>query len=172
MAYKAVEIANEFLKMPNGLGRLTQMQLQKLAYIANGFNLVINHRDLVSDTFEAWDYGPVSPDLRDHTEHFGRNPIKKLITPNDKGFLKFFNIPEKSEPYVAELTQDERALVKAVFNRYGHLSGVDLSKLTHQPGTPWHRAYNRGRNSPIVREEVIAHYNEIAAKASQAKKVA
>jgi uncharacterized phage-associated protein len=166
MAYKAVEVANEFLRQPGAMSSLTQMHLQKLAFIANGFNLVINDDDLVSDVFEAWDLGPVSPDLRDHTEFFGKKPIGRLLTSHDKGIAKFFPIKNDDTVYAANLSSRERDLIGRVYRKYGHLDGITLSKLTHQPGTPWHKAYQKGRNTPISRDDIVTHYNEIAASAA------
>ena len=72
MPHRAVSIANEFLKMPGAKETLIQMQLQKLVYLANGWNLAINGMPLVSDNAEAWDYGPVYRALYDHTKFFGK----------------------------------------------------------------------------------------------------
>ena len=47
MVYRAVEIANDFLALPNTSGRVTQMKLQKLTYISHGWNLVINDAPLL-----------------------------------------------------------------------------------------------------------------------------
>ena len=60
----SAEIANEFIRRAAAEKRaLTQMQLQKLVYIAHGWNLAINGEKLTHDDPQAWDYGPVYRDL-------------------------------------------------------------------------------------------------------------
>ncbi len=45
----STEIANEFLKMNGAMGRLTQMHLQKLVYIAHGWKLALVGEPLADD---------------------------------------------------------------------------------------------------------------------------
>jgi len=163
MAHRAVEIANEILSQPNALGRLTQMQLQKLAYIAEGWTLGLTGEDLISDNFEAWDFGPVAPDLYNHTKYFGRNPINRLLRHNDNDPAAFFGLSSRvSEPYRPFLSGTEKGIISRVYNRYGKLDGVELSRLTHQPGTPWYIARRKRKNAIINRDDIRAHYEELA----------
>ena len=82
-------IANEFLKKPNATGRLTQMQLLKLTYIAHGWNLAVNGEPLVSEPVEAWNYGPVIRDLYNHIRFYGSDPIKRPIADTDSSAFCF-----------------------------------------------------------------------------------
>src|SRR6476619_3832573 len=105
----SMAIANEFLKKPGALGVLTQMQLQKLTYIAHGWNLALNERRLVSDELEAWDYGPVYPMLYDHAKYFGKSPIPRLITDRDDDKIAFFvGDDAHGRPYQANLSPAEK----------------------------------------------------------------
>lgn len=167
---RSVSIANEFLKLPGASGGLTQMQLQKLAFIANGWNTVINDRPLIGEQPQAWDYGPVYPDLYDHTKYFGKEKIGRLITPDDDQAAKFFlRSRPKAEPYEANLSIREGQVVTNVWKRYGNMTGIALSRLTHQPGTPWYETFNNdGKNEPIPLELIADHYRRLAARASTA----
>ena len=156
--HRSTEIANEFLRQPGALGSLTQMQIQKLVFIANGFSLALSDEPLVVDDFEAWDYGPVEPELRRHTVFYGGKPITRLLTPSDGDLSFFFRADDLAEPYRANLNNFERKIIENVYQRYGGLSAMQLSKLTHQPDTPWHRAYAEGRNRRIRREDIADHY--------------
>ena len=169
MPYNAVAIANAFLAKPGALGALTQMQLQKLTYIADGWNMAINGSPLVTDTAQAWDYGPVFPDLYDHTKFFGGRPIGRLITPDDDDAVRFFGrATDHARPYEADLQPEERAVIDHVWKRYGQLSGARLSALTHQEGTPWSKAYRQGKNTPLDTDEIRGHYIALAERAQQA----
>ena len=77
MSYQRPEaVANEFLKRAGrGKADLTQMQIQKLVYIAHGWTLAIYDKPLTSIEPEAWDRGPVYPGLREKTTHAGSREI-------------------------------------------------------------------------------------------------
>ncbi|WP_106638619.1 Panacea domain-containing protein [Allosphingosinicella vermicomposti] len=163
--HRAVAIANEFLKRA-GSGGLTQMQLQKLVYFAHGWALALRDAPLVAEDVEAWNYGPVYRDLYDHTKYFGKDPIERLITPDDDEAARFFSrSKDPKAPYEAELTDYERQLIDAVWMRYGKLSGARLSALTHQRNTPWFDTFKSGRSEAIDNERIKQHYTELAAKA-------
>jgi uncharacterized phage-associated protein len=160
-AHSSMAIANEFLKLQGSEQGLTQMQLQKLAYIANGWNLAINGEPLIAEDVQAWDNGPVYRDLWDHVTGYGSAFITKLISPANKP--NFFGAVQSKEPYSAQLTESERQIVEHVWRRYGRHGAFQLSKMTHQPGTPWYKAYfGRGKNTVIHPDDIKQHYTELA----------
>jgi uncharacterized phage-associated protein len=161
MAHLAVEISNEFIDLAKGSGGLTQMQLQKLVFIANGFYAAFKGEPLVKDTFEAWDFGPVARDLREHTQYYGSRKITDPISRDDKDFSYLLTGKRNYEPYRANLDAAKKSIVEAVFSRYGDMDGSALSRLTHQPDTPWHKAYQKGRNTRISLDDVMSHYSHI-----------
>jgi len=142
-------IANEFIKL-NG-GNMNQMKLQKLVYISHGWNLAINRAHLVSGKIEAWDGGPVMRVIWNHLRDFGLNAVGGLMG------------RAKDEPFEADLTNSERAIIDHVWKRYGEYTGLELSEITHEPGTPWSNAYfGRGRNSSLVPSDIQQHFVELA----------
>lgn len=147
-AYDPRAIANEFVKL-NG-GPMNQMKLQKLVYIAHGWNLAINRAPLVDGRIEAWDGGPVMRAIWNHIRDFGFNTHPYLMgTP-------------KGDVFTAVLSQSERAVIEHVWRRYGEYSGVELSNMTHEPGTPWSNAYfGRGRNSVLSNSDIQQHFIEL-----------
>jgi len=162
---RSVAIANEFLRKPGGES-LTQMQLQKLVYIAHGWKLGLLGQPLTTDEPQAWAYGPVYPDLYDHTKFFGRGAIGREITPDDDEAVRFFTDARRRNvrPYRAELDANERQIIDQVWRRYGKLSGARLSTLTHQPNTPWSDTYDGARNRVIPQDEIRNHYVELAGR--------
>jgi uncharacterized phage-associated protein len=165
-------IANEFIRMAAAEGRqLTQMQLQKLAYLAHGWNLAVNGVPLVSDEMQAWDYGPVFPMLYEHAKYFGSSPIPRPLTDKDDNRIEFFFADEAGagpgKPYVASLSDAERAVIDHVWRRYGTYSAFKLSDLTHKPGSPWFETYfGHGKSAPIENDLVRKHYLELAERAA------
>ena len=142
------------------------MHLQKLTYIAHGWNWAINDAPLVAEDIEAWSFGPVIRDLYEHTKFFGSQPIGRLISPDDSQVARFFGATGNADPYRADLDERERQIIQQVWARYGSLSAIRLSELTHQPGTPWFQAFQRGRNTQIDEEAIRAHYDTLADRAA------
>ena len=150
--HSTVAIANEFIRRHGGTAIPAQMQLQKLVYIAHGWNLAVNEEPLVSELPQAWDNGPVFRGLWNHIRDYGFGHKTKLLE-NAKSKLPV------SEP----LSENETAVIDHVWNKYRHLSGVELSRMTHKPGTPWSVSYfSRGRTSLIPNDEIKKHYVEMA----------
>ena len=142
-------VANEFLKQ-NG-EPLNQMKLQKLVYIAHGWNLAINKEPLVLGRIEAWDGGPVMRPIWDHLRDYGLNAPGGLMS------------PAKGEPFEADFSASEDAVIRHTWKKYHQFSGVQLSEMTHQPGTPWTNAYfGQGRNSALSNEDIRTHFTEMA----------
>lgn len=155
--HSPLAIANEFLKMHGGIGIPAQMQLQKLVYMAHGWNLAVNNESLVSDSPEAWDNGPVYRKLWEHIRDFGFGRKTHLLE----------NIRDRV-PIEESLLIGEKDVITHVWNKYKGYSGLELSKMTHEPGTPWTRTYfTKGRNAPILNDDIRAHYIQLASRAKQ-----
>jgi uncharacterized phage-associated protein len=150
--YDARAVANYLIAKaaPRGLDPL---QVMKLTYIAHGFTLGLTSRPLLEDDVEAWKFGPVVRRLYKNLPG-GSAPIMEPIVPA---------IP-------ADLQNDERAIVDSVFDLYGHLSGWDLSMLTHRPGSPWEKTWNTyGQNAVIPQDLIREHYKGIMAEFAAAQ---
>lgn len=62
--YDVLTVADTILKIAKSKGKaLTPMQLVKLTYIAHGWSLALHEKGLFKNKIEAWQYGPVIPDL-------------------------------------------------------------------------------------------------------------
>lgn len=145
MPYSAVKVANEFLRLAAQEQRpITPLQLIKLVYISHGWSLGLLGSPLLNEQAQAWQYGPVIPSLYHAIKNYGASPISELI-------------PGDSDPQV--LSGQPTALINAVYNRYKHLSGTQLSGLTHMPNTPWSRIWDtHGKNAVIPDDIIRDHY--------------
>lgn len=138
----------------------TPMQLLKLVYIAHGWNLAINNRPLITDRIEAWQYGPVVPPLYHDLKKWGNTPVEEPLS-----------VPISA---AGNLSSDERALLDEVLDAYGHLSGIQLSNLTHALGTPWYTVYfdEDGQNldnTRIANDRIRQHFVELANRTAHGK---
>lgn len=128
--YDSRVVANSFLELgAESLVPITPMKLQKLVYFADGWNRTLNGRPLVADAVEAWPFGPVYPTLYHEFKQFGGQPIDSFYRSID------FNSFDISIPQVE--SDQEKNVVRRVWDSYGHLSANNLSARTHQTGTPW-----------------------------------
>lgn len=144
MPHPALNVANYLLAKSAPNGGLDALQTLKLSYIADGFVLGLLDQSLIEDDVEAWKYGPV---------------IRKIYSSLPAGTTKVSTI---GNGVAAPLQGDVQAVVDDVFQKYGSLSGVWLSSLTHREGTPWDLTWKRfGKNSIIPRELIQTHYRKI-----------
>ncbi|MCA3645988.1 MAG: SocA family protein [Methylobacterium sp.] len=129
------------------------MLIQKLAYIAHGWNLAINGQPLIAELPEAWDNGPVYREIWNHIRDNGyRGPNCTLVDPQNNSLI------------TATLAESEKAVIDHVWNKYKNYSADDLSRMTHEPDTPWSRAYfERGRNASLSNQQIRDHYLSLAA---------
>lgn len=151
--YNAATIANHFIELAGEQGKkLTPMQLIKLAYIAHGFSLAIYKRPLLNESVEAWRYGPVVPSLYRRLKSYGSSEVSAPISTTIFG---------RNE----SLDEEDRQLLDTVFQKYGKFNGVQLSHLTHRPGTPWAEAYTPGEyGTPIDDAQIKVHYATLLSK--------
>jgi uncharacterized phage-associated protein len=143
-------VANYLLKLAKESGQsLTPMQLLKLVYIAHGWSLGLYGRPLIKDEIQAWQYGPVIPNLYKAVRDYKGQQISGSL----------------QSPSNDDLTEIERGLLKQVFDLYGSKSGPALSRLTHSKGTPWASVYEPGSFGIPIPDDIIEdHYQRLSAE--------
>lgn len=146
--HDANKVANKFMDLAFNEGkRFTPMQILKLVYIAHGWMLGIYEEPLIEDEIQAWQYGPVIPNLYKDVKEFRDNKITSRLAEKN-GELSF--------------TKQQRDVIKFTYDLYGNKSGTQLSSLTHQPGTPWDLAYIPGVfGSKIPNSQIMTHYKKL-----------
>lgn len=128
---------------------LTPMQVLKILYMAHGWMLALCGRPLFGDPVEAWTYGPVVPGVYHRYSRFGRNPI------NTGG-------GDRS----AELDKQKVSVLGQALDRYRGFTGVELSDMTHRPGSPWARTRDLGLE--VISNDVIQmHYRDLHARLTE-----
>lgn len=142
-AYPSQVVAEQILWMRRDLPT-TPMHVLKLSYICHGWMLGIYGEPLIQESVEAWRYGPVIPDVYRRYKSFRGEPIDAIPI-------------DRSE----SLGDLENNLISAVLKAYKDYTGWQLSSITHQPGTPWHKVYNGGDGeNAIIPNKVIKEYYE------------
>ncbi len=116
------------------------MQLLKLSAIAHGFTLVATDDPLVTESLQAWKFGPVFPSIYEEFKHYERRPIFRPALVGGFDIRSDFFEPEKE-------------IMTAVCTVYGELDAWELSGLTHKPDTPWTKAFD-SKGWPQVRRTI------------------
>jgi uncharacterized phage-associated protein len=132
--YSAKAIANEFVKISHAQGAaLSPMKLQKLLYFAHGWNLALTDKPLLDEEVEAWQYGPVVPSVYHDFKQFGSRAIPREAVDYE---FEDFTVTAVA-PSVPDSDEFTHGLIKKIWSVYGRYDGVQLSKMTHEGGTPW-----------------------------------
>ncbi|WP_363800046.1 type II toxin-antitoxin system antitoxin SocA domain-containing protein [Lysobacter firmicutimachus] len=159
MSYEAETIANAFLRLAKeDCVGISNMKMQKLLYFAQGHAMSLLDEELISDNCQAWDYGPVFP----HTYHC----LKKYGAGDITAEIESDEDPDRFEP---RLDPEARALVRAVWKKYGKLGAIHLSELSHVKNGPWAitRSENNGDYRAVIKKSLIEQYFKGLPGASQ-----
>ncbi len=141
MAYKALDIANELLRLAENEDEgdlMSNLKLQKMLYYEQGFHLAYFGTPLFDEEIEAWMYGPVVPEVYDAYDRYGRNGIE--------------SDPAKD----ITLEPEEWRLFLKVFDIYGQYSAIGLMNMTHQEPT-WMNVC-KGHGSVISKESMASFF--------------
>jgi len=123
------------------IGEVSTMKLQKLCYYSLVEGLISPQQVAIfPNKFEAWANGPVCRDL--WNVHKGLFYVDKKIISND--LLSRKEIPVAYKKYT-----------NAVLEKYGKMTGTELSELTHKE-KPWRDAI-KNVNSVKNSRRIITH---------------
>jgi len=147
--YDSRQIANWFVDRAKEEDMsLTIMKLVKIVYMAHGWCLAALSRPLIDDDVEAWDYGPVIPEVYYTFRVKGAGTASVSRFPRDNWKLS--------------LDSKTKKLLEEVWNRYKSRSALQLSDLTHAIGGPWDRTYQPGvRYQAIPNKLTGSHYRSM-----------
>jgi uncharacterized phage-associated protein len=161
MAHSPRSIANIFLNKAKEEGvELTALKLQKLVYYAAGYYSAATNEPLMNCSIEAWEYGPVVPQLYHEFKEFGGKPITRFASEHDF----------TDDPAPLPLN-DKNAMQVAdfVWNNYKKYSALQLSEMTHRPNSPWHkvRSSRPGVRDADIDEGLLAeHFRQFVKKSA------
>lgn len=125
---------------------VTNLEAQKLLYFAHMIALGESNgaRPLVSEHFQAWDYGPVLPSAYREVKIFGDKPIKPFLFSHRKAVTTEFD--DVFRQTLAEL---------------GGLSSSRLVAESHWADGAWAEYYRAGaRSVEIPNSAILAEYRK------------
>lgn len=120
--------------------RVTNLQLQKILYLAQMHYLGAEGERLSDTFFEAWDYGPVAPGVYRQVRMFGAGPVRDVF--------------KNAKPLRAG--SKRLAVLDAVCRDLLRRSPGDLVAITHWRGGAWAKTYQPGVRGVVIRDDDIA----------------
>lgn len=133
-------------------GRVSNLSMQKLLYLSHMMELGSGHGPLASRPFEAWDYGPVEPDLYHKLKAYGGSKVPDI----------FYD-----QPYTSD--DPEYASIAEVVRQVGNATPRKLVAITHWEGGAWSRHYSAGRRGiQIPDSDILAEYQSRVARSENA----
>lgn len=139
----SLSVAGKFIQnsFSENIG-LTNMQIQKMVYIANGLYLALTNKPLIYDNVEAWSYGPVISNLYNKLKEFG------------SGYITVDKLTSYSDPVPKD--DDINKVIEFTWEACKKADGIKLSNWTHAPDSPWTKAVNNRQH--IIPNEYMAEY--------------
>lgn len=119
--------------------KVSNLELQKMLYISQVLHLGIYDHHLFRGDFQAWDYGPVVPDIYHRFKMFGNKPVQAWAFPA---------IEE-------ECSDEENGFIDAVSKLLSDLKPFQLVNLTHRKGTAWENVYVPGAKNTYISEDAM-----------------
>lgn len=99
---------------------------------------------LLKVPFEAWDYGPVQPNLYRRVRIFGSSPIQDI----------FFAAPEIEDV-------SEAKIIDQAVSALGQKKPSQLVAMTHRDGTAWAKNYRAGEYGIVIPDhDIVAEYDK------------
>ena len=133
MTYPTMAVANAFIKRAREgrLSDLSPMKLQKLLFFAQSWHLKWHGEPLIDDIFCRWKYGPVIPAIYHEFKHYRNGDIDR--------YGSFVSPYGAIEPIVPDNDKQTWGVIDEVIRAYGSYTGSQLSSITHQDGSAWHK---------------------------------
>jgi uncharacterized phage-associated protein len=149
---KVEHVASYLLSVstPGTSWSITPLKLQKLLYYCQGWHMAFSKGEpLFNEDLEAWEHGPVNPDI-----YFKYRHHRYLTIPKEP-----FEIKNRKGKLIFKQRQLE--ILKTVWETYGQFDGKYLEELTHQE-EPW---LETPKNAVIDKSKLHQFFSQLAQKA-------
>ena len=154
-SFTAEEVTNTFFDFYSEydlIGRISNIVAQKLNYIANGYWLAFSHNRLIKENFEAWNLGPVIPDLYHKLKKYGNGHIDYLY-PSEE---------DEKEVTIKKVNEDKVIdFLNFIFESFKDYTPGELIELTHRENGAWYTAFQKGANIVIDDDLIKKEFKEL-----------
>lgn len=124
-------------------GKVTNLSLQKLLYLSHMVHLGTESAPLASNKFQAWDYGPVEPELYHKLKAYGASHVPDIFS---------------AQPYLSN--DQEYVSIKTVMDQLRDASSRKLVAITHWDNGAWAKHYRRGTRGIVIPDsDILEEFN-------------
>lgn len=120
---------------------ISNLKLQKILYLIQAYFLMQTKKPCFSEEIEAWDFGPVIPEVYRRYKQFGSTDIQ----------VRCLNLEKVQKRF----RKEDRKRIDAVIDKFADFSTANLTILT-QNQAPWNEAFDR--KEKVIRCEDILKY--------------
>ena len=121
---------------------MSNLKLQKVLYFVQAAFLSTRHYPCFEEDFEAWDFGPVVPEIYHEYKIFGSSNI---IADNDISRSMF--------------SAEDREIIDDMVDICSGYSASELVSITHSQ-SPWKDAYRRYSNNIISKDAIEEFFSD------------
>lgn len=139
--YDALIIAKYIVELSNKKGySISNLKLQKIMYFIQALFLIYKNEACFREEIEAWDYGPVVPEVYGKYKTYGSAAIPYLGDDVSNKISKF-----------------DRTLIDKVVDFFSKYSASALVDLTHRQA-PWKDAYIPYKKNVIPKKSIKEYF--------------
>lgn len=140
--HSAVSVAAYIVHYCNRKGYLiNNLKLQKILYFVQAQFLVNRGRPCFKEKIEAWQFGPVVPEVYHKYKFYGGTAIKS------SNQYKMWNI-----------SNDDKKEIEVIVDECAKYSTSQLVNITHKQ-TPWLKAYSENKHNHISNESIFEYFS-------------
>lgn len=141
--YSAVTAAQYIILRCNQLGKsISNLKLQKMLYFLQAEFLVSQDRPCFRERIEAWDFGPVVPEVYHRYKVYGSASIPSVVRDDYCPF-----------------NETDKSLADDIIDACAKYSASTLVEITHRQ-SPWISAYHQYSGARISDESIKSFFKE------------
>lgn len=137
---------------------ISNLKLQKLLYFVQAYYLSYTdaHQACFKEDIQAWDFGPVVPEVYKAFKQYGGNNIPYITS--------YFVYDEKNiwtirrvEFKKSCIPLEDQKNIEEVVEMFKDYTASDLVKLTHNQD-PWKKTYQPNKRNQVISQQIIKEY--------------
>ena len=147
--YNALSVSHYIVDYCNKLGTgISNLKLQKILYFVQAEFLVTtpDHTPCFQNRIEAWDFGPVVPDVYHQYKIYGSSIIPSVAN-------------DPFSDYYEKISPADQEKINSIIQQAAGYSAAQLVQITHNQA-PWKNAYRQGFNNQISNKAILEYFKE------------
>lgn len=157
--YSAMDVALYIIHYLNSEKySVSNLKLQKLLYFVQGFFLCLKDEPCFEEKIEAWDFGPVIPDVYHKYKIFGSNsiPMTDYYEYIDYDGQDMIRIKKRKLDEI-KFCEIDAKIIDMVLDQLKGYSATTLVNITHKQ-SPWSSVYDPHKRNILISNESIDEY--------------